>query len=97
MSVARRDPGAASDGRQVRRRRVHHVSQLDMQPSLTAFLPQLGTEDPDSEVRARAALSSTLIASLRTAVGPRAGLGAGHGVAAGAGQTSENRAGDRPA
>jgi hypothetical protein len=29
-----------------------------MRLPLTAFLPQLGTEDPDSEVRARAALSA---------------------------------------
>ena len=34
---------------------------------LAAFLPQLGTEEPDSAVRARAALSSTLIAGLELA------------------------------
>jgi segregation and condensation protein A len=34
---------------------------------LQAFLPQLGTEEPDSEVRARAALASTLIAGLELA------------------------------
>ena len=34
---------------------------------LQAFLPQLGTEEPDSALRARAALSSTLIAGLELA------------------------------
>jgi segregation and condensation protein A len=34
---------------------------------LPAFLPQLGTEEPDSVLRARAALSSTLIAGLELA------------------------------
>ncbi|HXR90773.1 MAG TPA: hypothetical protein VN750_10895 [Steroidobacteraceae bacterium] len=34
---------------------------------LQAFLPQLGTEQPDSALRARAALSSTLIAGLELA------------------------------
>jgi segregation and condensation protein A len=34
---------------------------------LAAFLPQLGTEEPDSVLRARAALSSTLIAGLELA------------------------------
>jgi len=34
---------------------------------LQAFLPQLGTEEPDSVLRARAALSSTLIAGLELA------------------------------
>jgi segregation and condensation protein A len=34
---------------------------------LQAFLPQLGTEQPDRAVRARAALSSTLIAGLELA------------------------------
>ena len=34
---------------------------------LAAFLPQLGTEEPDSALRARAALSSTLIAGLELA------------------------------
>jgi segregation and condensation protein A len=34
---------------------------------LAAFLPQLGTEEPDGGLRARAALSSTLIAGLELA------------------------------
>ena len=34
---------------------------------LAAFLPQLGIEEPDSVLRARAALSSTLIAGLELA------------------------------
>jgi hypothetical protein len=34
---------------------------------LQAFLPQLGTEQPDSALRARAALASTLIAGLELA------------------------------
>jgi segregation and condensation protein A len=34
---------------------------------LQAFLPRLGPEEPDSALRARAALSSTLIAGLELA------------------------------
>jgi segregation and condensation protein A len=34
---------------------------------LGAFLPRLGTEEPDSPLRVRAALSSTLIAGLELA------------------------------
>jgi len=48
-----------------------HLRQLlGMLPDgspLTAFLPQLGTEQPDSVVRTRAALASTLIAGLELA------------------------------
>jgi segregation and condensation protein A len=64
---------------------------------LQAFLPSLGSEKPDSGVRARAALSSTLIAGLELA---REGVLALEQDAAWTPvrvRRHENRTGDRPA
>jgi segregation and condensation protein A len=64
---------------------------------LQAFLPQLGSDEPDSVLRARAALSSTLIAGLELA---RDGVLALDQDAAWTPvriRRHENRAGDRPA
>ena len=64
---------------------------------LAAFLPQLGTEEPDSVLRARAALSSTLIAGLELARDGVLALDQDAAWTPVRVRRHENRTGDRPA